>query len=152
MILAPIAQLSEKKKKPWLLWYGVAVSFFIVDRFLKYLVITNVFFHPTTFFAFTLFKNKGIAFSLPLSSVIFWPVAICIFLFLGAFFLRLFRKEPLEASFLFCVFLGAASNLFDKYFYGAIIDYAIFFNRSAVNIADGMIIVGLIPFLFLRKK
>ena len=146
-----ITDISEKKKKPWLLWYGASVSFFILDRFLKYLALSQVSFVPNKFIAFILFKNKGIAFSIPFASVVFWPIALFIFGFLIIFFLRSLRREPLHATFLFCILLGALSNLFDKFFYDAIVDYVIFFGRSAVNIADGMIIIGLVPFLFVTK-
>ena len=69
-----------------------------------------------------------------------------------SFGLSLRNGDRMRAGIFFLILLGAFSNLIDRAFYGATIDYLIFFNRSAVNLADGMIIAGLLGLIFGSAK
>lgn len=125
------------------LWYAAAVLAFAADRILKETAITRGVEPDPGPIAFTLFRNTGIAFSLPLSSAIFWPAAGAIFATLAWLFVRSFAKDKLRAGMLAMIILGAASNLMDRYLYGSTTDYLLFFGRSAINLADVMIVAGL---------
>lgn len=125
------------------LWYAAAVFAFAADRLLKEAAITRGVEPSPGPVAFTLFRNTGIAFSLPLSSAIFWPAAIAIFVVLLWLFFRSVAKDGQRAGMLAMIILGAASNLIDRYLYGSTTDYLLFFGRSAVNLADAMIVAGL---------
>ncbi|MEK9152794.1 MAG: signal peptidase II [Patescibacteria group bacterium] len=100
---------------------------------------------------FNLFRNHGIAFSLPLPNLIFWPLAIIIFIVLTRLCWREFRRSTYSFIAYTVILSGAFSNLWDRFLYGATIDYLIFFRRSAVNLADAMIVIGLIVLLFLNR-
>lgn len=137
---APMA----RKHGPAITWIAISLVAVIADRFLKALALQKKVgdFGPVDF---RLFKNEGVAFSLPMHPTIFWAVALPIFLVLVWLGVRAWRnREFLRAGMYACIVLGAASNLTDRALYGWTTDYLIFFNRSAVNIADGMIVIGLV--------
>jgi signal peptidase II len=144
--------LTEPKKKiPWPL-YAVAVLFFVVDRLLKNYALHFGERDATGPVVFTLFRNTGIAFSIPVPENVFWPVAIVIFVLLLGVFASTLRKNAALAAPIFMIILGAASNLIDRVLHGATIDYLLFFGRSAVNLADGMIVGGLILLIFKESR
>lgn len=141
---------EPRKKMPWPP-YAVAVLFFVADRVLKQVALAVGERAATGPAVFTLFRNTGIAFSIPVSEKIFWPIAVAVFSLLVAAFANAVRKNALAAAPVFVILLGAASNLVDRALYGATIDYLLFFGRSAVNLADGMIVGGVL-YLFLRER
>ncbi|HTK05321.1 MAG TPA: signal peptidase II [Candidatus Eisenbacteria bacterium] len=148
---------SEKKQerlereRPWL-WYAAAVLFFVIDRFLKEVAVIRGVDDSPGMVSFSLFRNHGIAFSLPLRTDLYWPAALIIFVLLAVFFVRALKRDKVRAGILFMIILGAISNLLDRYLYAATTDYLIFFGWSAVNLADGMIVVGLIALYFHGAK
>jgi|SRR5688572_15782774 len=142
----------RERERPWL-WYAAAVLCFVLDRFLKEVAVIRGVDETPGIVSFSLFRNHGIAFSLPLRSDLYWPAAIIIFVLLVAFFIRSLSRDRVRAGILFMVILGAVSNLTDRYLYAATTDYLIFFGRSAVNLADAMIVSGLIAlYLYDPKK
>ncbi len=138
------------KRTPWP-WYVAAVFFFIVDRFLKMLALSHLTAAVGTPASFVLFLNRGIAFSLPVPPAVFWPAASFALIVIVYSFIVAFHRDPRAAAALFFVIAGAISNLIDRINLNATVDYLLFFQRSAVNIADGMVVGGLL-FLLLRTK
>ncbi|MEA3249329.1 MAG: signal peptidase II [Patescibacteria group bacterium] len=132
--------------------FAVAFGLFAADIVIKQLVVA---FKPdwgNDLFRFTLYSNTGIVFSLPVPNWIYLPVAIAVFgLFVGALALALKRRTS-SAPWLTFVVLGALSNLYDRFAYDATIDYLVFFGRSAINLADVMIVIGVVLFLHSQKK
>ncbi len=133
-------------------WFVTATALFVVDRLCKYWSLRGHSYFVGEAVAFWYFRNTGIAFSLPLASAIFWPAAITIFVLLAVLFARAFRSDFTRAGLYWMVLLGANSNLMDRWYTGATSDYLIFFNRSAVNVADGMIIVALCMLCFAKPS
>lgn len=90
-----------------------------------------------------LYKNFGTAFGfkIPIFLIIFFSIII---IFLIVFLVKKYigKKIPVW-SFLFLI-LGAISNIYDRIFYGFVIDFFNFLDISFFNIADIMIIIGLI--------
>ena len=92
---------------------------------------------------FELFRNQGIAFSIPFSGPLLWILSLALMVFFTVFSFGYGSKNPRIFFFAFLLFIfGALSNLYDRIVLGYTTDYLIFFGRSAVNIADGMIIAG----------
>jgi lipoprotein signal peptidase len=124
----------------------------LADRLFKALVAAfAVRWAPADIFRFELFENRGIAFSLGFAGPAVWVLSLAILsgvIFLGYREVRRGEFARLAGYALFC--LGAFSNLFDRIAYGHVVDYLIFFDLSAVNLADAMIIAG--AFLMLRKR
>ena len=143
--------IKPPTKRPWP-WYAAAVVLFIGDRFLKSLALGGTVRRLLPFVEFVLFKNSGIAFSLPLSDVVFWALALPVFgLLLYVFLASALKGNAFVSGALFFILLGAVSNLGDRLFYQATIDYMLIVNRSAVNIADGMIVGSVLALIFKRK-
>lgn len=134
----------KKVYYPATAWYALAVEFFILDRVLKHYALKLGAAEQHGWFEFSLFKNTGIAFSLPVPPTAYWPLACIILAVLVYAYARNVRKNYVRAGMLFCVLLGAFSNLLDRATLGWTTDYLIFFKWSAINIADIMIVLGLI--------
>jgi lipoprotein signal peptidase len=131
--------------RPWL-GYGAAVVFVLIDRVLKALALALSQTSPTNWpIAFSPFLNHGALFSIPLPIPLILGVSFAVFLALVLLTLRELRhRNHFKAAALTFVILGALSNMGDRLILGATIDYLLFFGRSAWNIADGMVIVGVI--------
>ncbi|MBI4457848.1 signal peptidase II [Candidatus Uhrbacteria bacterium] len=152
--------LTEEKSKrapesarltSWTRALGPAAVLLALDRGFKALALALPIRASTGPIDFNLFRNQGIAFSLPLPDVVFWPLALIIFAALLVLFARESRRRsPAFAAYAVVIF-GAASNLLDRALYGATVDYLIFFRHSAVNLADAMIVVGLALLLIYHR-
>ncbi len=125
----------------------------LCDRLLKWYALSgHVVIFQKGIFTFQLFRNTGIAFSLPFSGPGVWILSAVILLGVGALAARDFKARDLSRLAPFALFLiGALSNLFDRIAYGFTVDYLIFFSRSAVNVADGMIVAGALWLLFANR-
>jgi lipoprotein signal peptidase len=129
-------------------------AFLLLDRFFKWnaLAGSRLPAWPGVF-TFELFQNTGIAFSLPLSGPIVWLVSTIILAVVCLSAARDIKEKRLERVAAYGLFiLGACSNLFDRIAYGFTVDYFIFFSRSAVNVADGMIVAGALWLIFKTKS
>lgn len=137
-----------------ILWAAAFTDLFIVDRILKHFALKGAEASIAgDALAFKLFRNHGIAFSLDLSGPIVWITTIGIL----AFAVLMARRDVRERSYArlpaygFFLF-GTCSNLFDRVVYGFTVDYLIFFGRSAVNLADGMILFGALWLIARERK
>jgi signal peptidase II len=88
------------------------------------------------------FLNQGAVFSLPVPDLVFWPLSAAAAGLVVYLLARSWRQAPIAATGLIFVLLGGLSNLVDRVILGGTIDYLIFFDLSAVNLADGMIVGG----------
>ena len=125
-------------------WTLIAVGALALDRLLKRVALSDTHFSLLgDALRFELFRNDGIAFSLPLSGPVVWILSVGILIAIGRLAYQDFKTRHYKRAeaYLFFVF-GACSNLFDRIAYGYTVDYLIFFRLSAVNIADGMILAG----------
>lgn len=97
------------------------------------------------------YANTGIAFSLPAHrNLVLIATAIILFgVIRHVFKERLSVRNIVALGFLV---LGAASNFFDRLTLGAVIDYLRIGPLSLVNIADGMVVVGIILLMFQCQK
>lgn len=135
----------------------ITLVLLVADRVLKDLAL-RAFADRTLFLIsdeviFRLFRNHGIAFSLPFSGPAVWILTIGLLVaaaVLAGKALQRGRKDLAAAYGMFAA--GAASNLFDRMAHGFTVDYLIFFSRSAVNLADGMIVLGAVLLLLWQPK
>jgi len=135
---------------------STAVIFFIaLDRFFKALAFSNQASSLNLLgeiLKFNFKANYYIAFSLPLKG--FWLDAVIglIILLLLFYLARAWQGGRSGAAVcLFAVFLGAASNLFDRLKYGYVIDYLDLKYFTVFNLADTMIIIGVANLLLILK-
>lgn len=134
--------------------------FFVFDRFLKVAAINYIsqpFKLIGEFFKFDFARNYNIAFSLPVSG--FWLSAFILVIILGLiiFLLILFKQNKIIPTWLVLnIILGSSSNLFDRFKYGYVVDYLDLKYFTVFNLADVMIVGGviglLIVFLILDNK
>ena len=136
------------------IWVATFIGLFLVDRLLKYVALSGT----EAEFArgvleFRLFRNAGIAFSLPFSGPLVWLMSVGILAAVSLMAAKEFRAKRYALAGAFGLFIfGACSNLFDRVVYGYTVDYLIFFGRSAVNVADGMIVTGALWLLLKGQK
>ncbi|MEI7498049.1 MAG: signal peptidase II [Candidatus Falkowbacteria bacterium] len=126
--------------------FGLAVFGVVIDRLAKALVLHGV--SLNTFFpviSFRLHLNPYLAFSLPLPSFISAVTIALIIIVMILLMLRAIKKnQSIVALVFFIVILGACSNLYDRLIYGGVIDYCNVFNINVFNLADVMILCGII--------
>lgn len=98
-------------------------------------------------------KNTGIAFDLPLwlPLVIAFSIIVLVWLVIIAFQKQ--KTSPWTTLAVITIALGALGNLFDRIFFGFVIDYIIIpATGSAFNLSDLVIISGLILLLWSKRK
>lgn len=133
--------------RPWPIILA-AVLVFSVDRWLKAIAwaMEGGSGAPVEY---ALFRNYGVAFSLPVPDAVYWPVAAAAVAFLMFLAARDWsRGQKAGAAVTVVILMGAASNLIDRYTLGYTIDYIIFFGISAINLADVLIIGGVATLLW----
>lgn len=129
-------------------WTGLVVFGFVLDRIAKLVALafwSQQPFHLAPGIDLTFLLNKGIAFSLPVPTWLFYVIAAPILLFIVARGVRAYRKKEGQVTLaLSLLLLGAASNILDRILYDGVVDYLGFGNRSVVNLADGMIVLAVV--------
>lgn len=131
----------------------ISLIVIIIDRILKVLVTNNFVLNVRNkiidgFFYITNCHNEGAAFSLFSGNVLFLIFITLIVLFL---IYRTINKENVNKIGILAYGLllgGILGNLYDRIFYGYVIDYLHFvifkFNFAIFNLADAAIVVGAI--------
>ncbi|PIY62720.1 hypothetical protein COY93_02470 [Candidatus Uhrbacteria bacterium CG_4_10_14_0_8_um_filter_58_22] len=150
-LISAVVSDSKKWRSQWPTWAIVAV-FFVADLSLKWLALSQRKVISLGFLKFELFLNTGIVFSLPVPKWVYLPIATAVLVAFAYALLTSIRLHNRNVTGLLFVILGAASNLRDNFIHGATVDYLIFFGRSAVNLADLMIIVGVILLITANRK
>lgn len=126
---------------------------FVVDRVLKYVALEmdggSVALLGETA-RFSLFMNDVMAFGLPVS--VEWTRVLSLVIFVGVLFLAIrgVRKSKWETGALLLVLSGALSNLFDRFYYGFVVDYIDIYQWSVFNLADVLIIGGIVLLMLYR--
>ena len=131
----------------------ISLIVIIIDRILKVLVTNNFVLNVRNkiidgFFYMTNCHNEGAAFSLFSGNVLFLIFITLIVLFL---IYRTINKENVNKIGILAYGLllgGILGNLYDRIFYGYVIDYLDFvifkFNFAIFNLADAAIVIGAI--------
>ena len=131
----------------------ISLIVIIIDRILKVLVTNNFVLNVRNkiidgFFYITNCHNEGAAFSLFSGNVLFLIFITLIVLFL---IYRTINKENVNKIGILAYGLllgGILGNLYDRIFYGYVIDYLDFvifkFNFEIFNLADAAIVIGAI--------
>ncbi len=130
------------------MFFLLGLVFFIVDRLIKYLFFNHIL---SNSFFLTYVTNQGIAFGLSIPTAIialFYFLIFIIIFFLINWLIYLYQaKKYLTGFFLWLVILGALSNIIDRIKFGFVIDYINLYIWPVFNLADTMIVVGVILFL-----
>ena len=145
------------RNKYWLINLA-AVSLFLTDIFLKRIFLAlpgQEYFILGSLVKLKLATNKGVAFGLLAQTgllanqQLFLYFYIFIFLILAYWLIKEYRKKNrILMSALTLIIFGALSNLLDRLFFGAVIDYLDLKYYSVFNLADVMIMAGVVIIIF----
>lgn len=135
---------------------AIAGILIICDRLLKSLAMNGCFDKPINligdYFRLNFASNSNIAFSLPLSGRLAEAAIILILAVLLVYFIVLLKKgERVQAALLSAVILGAASNLFDRFRYGFVVDYFGLKYFTVLNLADVIIVVAVMGLFCINR-
>ena len=145
------------KKKP----YIIAFLFFIIDLISKQLVMhlmvlgeKNVIIK--NFFYLTYTENKGAAWSILEDKRILLLIITVFVLFLINKYINKEKLSKMEEFTYGMIIGGIIGNLFDRVFYGSVVDFLDFkifgYDYPVFNLADSFIVVGIILLMIKRKK
>lgn len=99
----------------------------------------------------SLHKNTGIIFNIPIPIPIVIIASLFVISFLIFWSIKQKQSNGIMLGSLF-VIIGALGNLIDRIQYGFTIDYLILFGRSAINLADILIFIGIIWLFITQNK
>lgn len=133
-----------RKNQPMFV-FTCGLVFFILDRIIKYLFINNL---VSNNFLLSYTENSGISFGLQLPGVfltLFYIIITLIFITLIVWLIKSWaHSKRLEASMVWLVILGSASNIIDRLKFGFVVDYINLHFWPVFNIGDIMIMAGVI--------
>lgn len=142
------------KLTPFFAGLTLAIAVFFCDWISKYFILSHFTASPkvidiTSFFNLILVWNKGISFSLLSSNSVYTPyllsllsltIIIILFIWLAK------EKNSYSALALGAIIGGASGNVFDRLYYGAVVDFLDFhigtWHWPAFNFADSAICLG----------
>ncbi len=139
------------------LWFLLAIFFVSVDRLFKSLAINGFLDEKISlikdWFGLYFVTNLGIAFSMPFYGKLLKLLIILIIFVLFFYLLYFFNKNKVNnvISLTFLLF-GAISNLVDRLQFGFVIDYLDLKYFTVFNLADIMIVSGIILFIYYNFK
>lgn len=145
-----------KRKSPWyttsMMWLfvvGAIGGLAVADRWLKLIALGGTT-RDFGFARFILFKNDALVFSWPAPNWVAIVLMLLALVVVGIVGWRMWRRRSFGAAVgSLLILVGAASNLYDRFTYGYVIDWA-YLGRwwPVFNLADVMIGVGLVLLLF----
>lgn len=104
------------------------------------------------FIDFAIHKNWGIAFDIPFKLELAVLFSIIIGYFLVRIAIKNITRNPDISLACWFIIIGAIGNLLDRICYGFTVDYIILLGRSAFNISDMIIVIGVIMLLLASRR
>lgn len=144
-------------RKIWLYSF-LGLIILIFDQIFKNWAYTSLSGKPNflvlgRFFSFEFYPNYGIAFGLPLPSPLFYLIILFIIGLLAYFYSLAWNKKDLIGIFaITLIFFGALSNLSDRLRLGYVVDYLNLAFWPVFNLADLLILAGVIILLIKNFK
>lgn len=134
---------------------------FLADRLSKWLAFKipegGVFLFSEKFAALRLYKNFNLIFNISLPDILMYGLIVAILAVLLWLIVKNYEQQNIFLIFsLSLIVSGAVSNLFDRLYFGFVIDFISFFDYSIFNLSDVYIVGGvgliLISEFILKKK
>jgi signal peptidase II len=98
-------------------------------------------------------KNFGITANIPIPQPITILVTVAAVSFFSYEKFRAIRDKKIHASFFLVLLIaGALGNLYDRVALGFVRDWILLFHRSAINLADFFIGIGLLGWIIMKTK
>jgi lipoprotein signal peptidase len=129
-------------------WYMSVAIFWLLDRYFKQLALNNLNSNFTCdqIICWQPSINSNLAFSLPLPLYLILFLNILIGAFLFGWYLRAKGGEKIA---LIAIIFGGLSNLIDRLTYQGVVDYIMIGWWPVFNLADALIVVGILWLLYL---
>lgn len=132
---------------------------FVTDELAKFLFFVptaaEIRFEGSWFFglvSFVAHRNYGISFDIPLPLFFIILITIGVLAFAWFHFYKTSKPTFAMAIGLGLLTGGALGNLFDRLILGYVRDWLLLGGRSAVNLADGFVLLGIFLFLIKMKS
>lgn len=143
-----------KKHLYWFLIPAVAIVLF--DEWaksfgLKYFPDESTL-NGVSIFNLAIHKNWGMAFDIPFRRELILLISVVIGYFLVDMVVKNIFTNTKIAFSCFLILIGAAGNVFDRLAYGFTVDYMILFGRSAFNLSDILIVLGVVLLLVSSRR
>lgn len=141
--------------------YIIACFFFIIDLISKQLIMNlmnlgNSIKLINNFFYITYTKNNGAAWSILEDNRILLLIITVLALFLINNYMNKIKLSKLENFTYGMIIGGIIGNLFDRVFYGSVVDFLDFkifgYNYPIFNLADSFIVIGIIILIVISIK
>ena len=113
-----------------------------IDRLFKFIARTSPEISERFWFGEAPKINTEAALSVPIGSLYLTVFLVGVWVILVFWWIK--NKQARWAIVLFGILLAAASNVWDRIFYGGVVDYLPFFGISIMNISDIVISLGAI--------
>ena len=98
-----------------------------------------------------LHKNEGVAFNIPIPQMIILLISVVLIFILIRIFVKELNRTPLVAYGAATITIGALGNLIDRLVNNFTTDYILLFTRSAINLSDIVIIIGVLMIIFATR-
>lgn len=152
--------MVEKKYRQEIIFISTTLIIFLIDRIIKLLIQSKLLpDQPITiipnFFHLTYITNTGAAFSLFSGYNHFlFIIGLLMIIIVSVYFFKTEEKQTLPSLMLGLIVGGALGNLFDRLFFGSVIDFLDFRIWPAFNFADTAITIGIIFLVvyFIKNK
>ena len=138
-----------------LIFFIIFISIFIIDQYIKYFFV-NGYEKTGDCISLVLAYNKGVAFSMFAFLQEYLKYIQLSILAAGVLYLiknkKIFKLYYIPIAF---IFAGGISNIFDRFYYGAVVDYVYWhcgFNFAIFNFADVIIDIGVGLILLINFK
>ncbi|MEN9557632.1 MAG: lipoprotein signal peptidase [Candidatus Parcubacteria bacterium] len=106
-----------------------------------------------TFLTFVQHHNEGLIANIPVPMPWIIVISLVALAFIGRLWWRAMQANDLRGVVAFGLIIGGAlGNLYDRLLYGYVIDWILLFGRSAMNLADAAILMGIILVLWRTKE
>lgn len=148
-------QFSSKLNYTGIIVATLAIAFALLDRFTKWLVITNLT-EPINFsswFSLKFEQNFGVAWSMPIPPTFTIPLNIILLLILiwGGF--KYLDMRFSKSKILLALIIGGAlGNIYDRVMHGYVIDFIAFSFWPVFNLADIFLSVGVFLLILFYGK
>jgi lipoprotein signal peptidase len=134
------------------IFIAIAFAGLVADRIFKYFAIKSPiysegFFLITDKLGLRYHLNQNFAGSLPLSNDLTAALMAVVIIIL---FIVFIKKKNIPV--LWLIIVGAISNLFDRIAYSGVIDYIVVPWGGIINIADVLVVSGLVVLIFCSKN
>ncbi len=131
-----------------LIWFiEITLTTIVIDQLIKFAITSSTKLPIEIipgYVQMMLFKNEGIAFSIPLPTIVIVPLVLLLILF-GALYLKkeLDLTKPLALTAVSLIIGGAIGNLIDRLRLGYVIDFISIWKFPVFNVADTAITIGI---------